>query len=627
MIPTLLIWAAFVLAFILLRPKIVRQYAPRTYLGSLRESERTPAQSKGLFGWVSDMYKLPDTYVLQHNSLDAYFLLRFLKIVTVICFCGSLLTVPVLFAVNATGGGTQTQLDKVSFANIDKNHKSRYYAHTFCAWIFISFIFFMFTREAIYYINLRQAYLLSPMYASRISSRTVLFSSVPEGYLNPTKIRAMFGDKLKNMWIPTDTKELDEKVEERDKIAMKLEGAEIKLLKLATQARLKQAKKGNAQHDGTPADQDIEGDPGSAAARWVEPKQRPTHKLKPIIGKKVDTINWSRSELARLIPEIEQEQALHKSGEAKFISSIFVEFYSQTEAQAAYQMVAHHQPLHMAPRTIGFSPAEVIWSNLKIRWWERVIRNIATIGAVSATIIFWSIPVAAVGAISNVTALTQTKGLTWLSFLNDIPGPIKGVVTGLLPSVLMAVLFALLPIYLRLMGKLSGLPTLSAVELRTQDFYFWFQVIQVFLVTTISSAAAASVQQILKKPASATSLLATNIPKASNFYISYFILQGLTFSSGALLQIVGLILSKLLGKILDTSPRKMYKRWSTLSSLGWGTVFPIIAYVIRIYWKCHMADFDLQQPDCDIYYLQLHRSASHGFFHHWSLPLLFRLQI
>ncbi len=127
------------------------------------------------------------------------------------------------------------------------------------------------------------------------------------------------------------------------------------------------------------------------------------------------------------------------------------------------------------------------------------------------------------------------------------------------------------------MAKLGGLPSLSAVELRTQNFYFGFQVIQVFLVTTLSSAASAAVTQIIQDPASALDLLATNIPKASNFYVAYFILQGLTISAGKLLQIVALVLSLVLGKLLDTTPRKMYKRWSKLYGIGWGTVFPVFA--------------------------------------------------
>lgn len=437
----------------------------------------------------------------------------------------------------------------------------------------LGFIFYMVMRESIYYVNLRQAYLLSPLYASRMSSRTVLFTSVPAAYLNEAKLRRMFGKQVKNLWIANECQEIEDLVEERDKVAFKLEAAETKLVKLANAARLKSVKKGGAHEDGHSATAD--GESGSAAARWLKPKDRPTHRLKPIIGKKVDTINWCRSELERIIPRVDALQAKYRAGEAKFVNSVFIEFYTQSEAQAAYQSLSHHQALHMAPRFIGINPEEVIWQNLKINWASRVVRNIVTIALVTALIVFWSIPVAFVGVLSNIKALETTPGLTWLKFLDKIPSVIMGLVEGLLPAILLAVLMSLLPIILRMMAKFGGCPSRSAVELRTQSFYFWFQVIQVFLITTATSSAAASFQDIFKNPAQAPNLLATDLPKASNFYISYFVLQGLSISSGALVQIVGLILFKLLGKFLDTTPRKMYKRWSTLSGLGWGTVLPI----------------------------------------------------
>ncbi len=310
----------------------------------------------------------------------------------------------------------------------------------------------MVTRESIYYVNLRQAYLFSPLYASRLSSRTVLFTSVPEEYLNEGKIRRMFGSKMKNIWIATDNAKLEELVQERDKVAMKLEGAETKLIKLANAARLKSMKKGGVHHDeeshlGNTVDGDGSGESGSVAARWIKATQRPTHRTKPIIGKKVDTINWSRAELERLIPEVDGMQSTHRAGEGKFVGSVFVEFYTQTEAQAAYQMLAHHQALHMAPRFIGVNPSEVIWKNLRIKWWERIIRNIATISFVILLIIFWSIPVAVVGIISNIQYITNK--VPFLKFINSIPPVILGLVTGLLPVILLAVLMALLPIILR----------------------------------------------------------------------------------------------------------------------------------------------------------------------------------
>lgn len=157
-------------------------------------------------------------------------------------------------------------------------------------------------------------------------------------------------------------------------------------------------------------------------------------------------------------------------------------------------------------------------------------------------------------------------------FILDIPSVILGVVTGLLPVILLSVLMALLPIFLRFMARVSGDPTYSQVELTTQNYYFGFQVVQVFLVTTIGSAASAAVGQIINDPSVVVSLLSTDLPKASNFYLCYFILQGLVFAGGALAQVVGVILFFVLGKLLDNTPRKMYKRWMNLSSLGFGTV-------------------------------------------------------
>ena len=452
----------------------------------------------------------------------------------------------------------------------------------------------MVTKESIYYINVRNAYQLSPLYARRISSRTVLFASVPAEFVNEAKLRALFGNKVKNFWLMTDTKELSDKVDQRNKIAMKLEAGETKLIKLCNAARLKSIKTGDRNaEEGPPTPTDAEAESGAAASRWIQPKDRPTHRIGTLglIGKKVDTINWSRSELQRLVPEIDAEQATHKAGEAKPAAAVFVEFYTQAQAQAVFQKGGVRKiPFVKDTRVIGMSPNDVVWTNLSMNPTARMIRNALSITLVVLTIIYWyvvlrplerclltrsrSIPVAVVGSISNINYLT-TK-VHFLRFIDKCPKVILGVITGLLPTVLLSVLMALLPIYLRFMAKTAGLPTYSAIELRTQTSYFWFQVIQVFIVTTLASAASAAVPTLLKHPGNVTGLLADNLPKAANFYIDYFILQGLTFSSGALLQIVGLILYKVLGKLFGSTPRKLFNQWANLSALGWGTVMPVL---------------------------------------------------
>ena len=324
----------------------------------------------------------------------------------VIMFVGACITWPVLFPVNVTGGGGEQQLDMLSMSNINKDAphgKDRYYAHCFCGWLFFGFILLLVTRESIYYINLRQAFLLSPIYANRISARTVLFTSVPRAYLDEIKLRKVFGDAVKNIWITRDTTKVDELVEQRDKVAKQLEGGEVKLIKLANGERLKAIKAQGASHEEQPLGE-VDTESGSLAARWVPRKKRPTHKLGKfgLYGKKVDTIDWARTQLETLVPETEAAQATYLAGESDPVGAVFIEFTHQCDAQAAFQSLSHHQALHMSPRYIGINPSEIVWKSLKISWWQRVVRRIAVIGFITALIVFWAIPVAFVGLIEHL---------------------------------------------------------------------------------------------------------------------------------------------------------------------------------------------------------------------------------
>ncbi|KAI1268899.1 DUF221-domain-containing protein [Xylariaceae sp. FL1019] len=578
--PVALSAAIYISIFLVLRKTNRRFYAPRTYLGSLRESERTPALPNGLVNWFGAFWKISDYHPLQHQSLDAYLFIRFLKVLIVICFVGACITWPVLFPVDITGGGGQTQLDILSYANIDKETQyNRYYAHVFISWVFYGFVMYMVLRESIMYINLRQAFLLSPLYANRISSRTVLFVSVPDEYLDHARLRKTFGDAVRHIWIAGETKELDDLVKERDKVAMKLEKAEIKLLKLANKNRLKAVKKGGSDEQTELA---ADAERGSLAASWVAPKKRPSHRLGPLglVGKKVDTITWCRTELERLIPKTDNAQDAFRDGNYKKINSVFIEFATQSDAESAYQMLAHHQALQMTPKYIGVTPDEVVWSALKVSWWQRVIRRFAVIGFIAVLIIFWAIPVGVVGIISNVQSLADE--VFFLSWINSLPTQVIGLIQGLLPSVLLSVLMSLVPIIMRLCAKLAGEPSLSRVELFTQNAYFAFQVVQVFLISTLTSAASSAIVPILKNPQSVTSLLSENLPKASNYYISYFIVQGLGIAASVLSQVVGFAIFTVLYKFLSGTPRAMYKKWANLSAISWGSVLPVYTNIAVI---------------------------------------------
>lgn len=264
-----------------------------------------------------------------------------------------------------------------------------------------------------------------------MSSRTVLFTDVPDEYLHEANLRSIF-PYVKHIWMASDTKELADKVQERDKTAMKLESAEINLSKTANGQRLKMQKKNQ---------------PFDNPLQWVDENKRPTHKLKPLIGQKVDTIDWSRGHLQTLIPEVEGMQAMHWNGQAKSFSAVFIEFETIQAAESAYQQLAFHKPQVLQPRAIGMQPDEIVWSNLNKKWYMRKVMYAACTALVILMIIFWSPFTVFVGAITNINYLTQQ--VPFLSFINSIPKVILGVVTGLLPSIILAVLMALVPIFLR----------------------------------------------------------------------------------------------------------------------------------------------------------------------------------
>lgn len=375
-----------------------------------------------LLTWFSAFWKIPDAYVLTHQSLDAYLFLRYLRICFVICFVSLLITWPILFPVNATGGGGLSQLEILSYSNVNINTKKNYlYAHTFVGWAVYGFLMYMITRECIFYINLRQAHHINPHNAKRISARTVLFTSVPDEYNSEERIRSMFNG-VRTVWVCGKTDELDELVEKRDDAAMKLEKGEISLLTEVNKARAKALKTGEAQPEG-PASADTEdGDveTGNIASRWIPDKKRPHHRLGllGLLGEKVDTIEWSRSELERLVPEVEKAQADWRAGNCEKVHALFVEFETQGDAQYAFQSVTHHLALHMEPKAIGIQPEEIVWKSLALPWWQIIIRRYAVYAFIAALIIFWAIPVGIVGLVAQVNTLKSIPGLTWIG---DIP--------------------------------------------------------------------------------------------------------------------------------------------------------------------------------------------------------------
>ena len=298
----------------------------------------------------------------------------------------------------------------------------------------------------------------------------------------------------------------------------------------------------------------------------------------PLIGKKVDTIDYCRKEVARLNVEIEKDQS--EPEKFPLMNSAFVQFNHQVAAHMACQAVSHHMPSQMAPRMIEVSPDDVLWSNMSIRWWERYLRTGVVFTMFVGIIIGWAFPVTFTGLLSQVNYLTAT--FAWLRWLRRAPTWVISIIQGILPQALLGLLLLVLPLILRLLAQNQGVHTGMAVELTVQNYYFVFLFVQVFLVVSISSGITTVIAQLSKSPQSVPSILAQNLPKATNYFFSYMLLQALSTSAGALVQLMGLLSWYVLAPILDKTARQKWKRQVDLPQMQWGTFFPIYTNLAAI---------------------------------------------
>ncbi|RDW90593.1 putative DUF221 domain protein [Aspergillus mulundensis] len=802
----LIIFAVEFLLFLALKGKLTRIYQPRTYL--VPDRERTEPSPPGLFHWISPIFRTSSSEFVQKCGLDAYFFLRYLRMLLKIFLPLGCIILPTLLTVNRVDGKNQsykngtetgdrwnvTGLDQLAWGNVAPENTHRYWAHLVMAIILIVYVCFVFFDELRGYIRLRQAYLTSPQHRLRASATTVLVTTIPEKWLTVEALEGLydvFPGGIRNIWINRNFDDLNEKVKERDKLALKLETAETELIIKCKKAQMKQAKtaarkaggKGAEKkeqdtanskasklaigagissgdphqahtlqevlhrdtmssndprthkrrhlnplepavglagavgqgvgrlgktvfgtvkrHDHRTSDGDIsglesatdentaghptgegpaarpsaegdsshpkrpfwksrpstlskssnrtepdelpltapespvdgEGDYSSSSEdspvkaradndislsrndgaeveddtypvaynenfekedlgeplwkKYIRPKDRDTMRL-PIfgiswmpsiwlLGKKVDTIDYCRKEVARLNLEIEIDQ--QHPEKFPLMNSAFIQFNHQVAAHMACQAVSHHVPKQMAPRTVEISPDDVIWDNMSIKWWERYLRTFGIYAIVIGMVIGWAFPVAFTGLLSQLSYLEGA--FTWLSWINKMPEWLISAVQGILPPLFLAILMAILPLMLRFLCRAQGLQTGMGIELTVQNYFFAFLFVQLFLVVAIASSFSTIIDNITNFT-NWPELLAQNIPSSSNYFFSYMILQALSVSAGALVQIFSLVSWFILAPMLDSTARRKWARTTNLNQMQWGTFFPVYTTLASI---------------------------------------------
>ena len=134
LVPLLVISGPLLLTFLYLRVKLRRVYAPRTFIETLHDEEKTPKLEKnGFVNWMPEFWRRPDEEILDHQNLDGYLFVQFMKTITFISFVGLCLTIPLLI-IDYTGGGEKTELASLTISNV--KDPMMFYFHCLIAIVF-----------------------------------------------------------------------------------------------------------------------------------------------------------------------------------------------------------------------------------------------------------------------------------------------------------------------------------------------------------------------------------------------------------------------------------------------------------------------------------------------------------
>ncbi|CVK96737.1 uncharacterized protein FMAN_11067 [Fusarium mangiferae] len=455
------------------------------------------------------------------------------------------------------------------------------FAHVVISWVFTVFVLCILWREHLYYINLRHSYLSQSGYYERKTSRTILISSIPEHCLNEKVFQKLFGHSFVQCWIPRASRRLRKLVKKREKRAQQLqEEEEVALINERNRGKparlvfslpnlnwMRRARSNDPDVENVelfqktaPTVQDVDIQPNEVQISINERSTFTSEPPGPAVGK----VKSTRSDLHLLNQQIDTLRQEYQAGKGKHMNAAFIEFESFASAQAAFQSIHQHQPFQMCRQVMGVKPGEIVWSCLRMKWWERLLREFVVTILIGGCVIVWIMPIAFVEFVTSSPMVGRVPGVS------ELPQLVVNAISGLGRALLMWALLEFVPFLMRVCAKFAGVPTLTAIEHFVHTRYFIFQTLQIFLGPMIRPTPVGFFSDI--------PYLNQQVPEASILYMSYILVRCLSAGATELIQLWQLFLNMTRSKRPGT-PRTTYDRAFELNVVHWSSVYPVMTTV------------------------------------------------
>jgi hypothetical protein len=533
-------------------------YYPNRILKGLEPFEGGGYKTRNPFSWIKEAFSSSEQDIIAMSGVDTAVYFVFLSTVfSILVLCGIIL-LPVLLpvAITAAGGKTQSvskgtfnELDKLSMGNITAKSARLWAFFIACYWVSLVSLFLLW--KAYRHVSwLRSEAFKTPEVKPEQFAIVVRdIPPVPEGQTRKEQVdsyfKTIYPETFYRSMIITDNKQVNKIWEELEGFKKKLNRAETVFANSKT----------TAKPEGT----------------------RPTNKTGwlGLIGEKVDSIEYYNEKINESVAKLESEQKVTLREKQQNAAIIF--FSNRVVAASAAQSL-HAQTVDRWSVFGAPEPCQLIWPNLKIKYFQRELRQYLVYFIVALTIMFYMIPITFVSAFTTLKNLVKI-----LPFIKPIVNivALRTVLEAYLPQIALLVFLAMLPKLLMFLSRLEGIPTESHVARAASGKYFYFTVLNVFIGVTLGGTLFTTFKKIQDRPKSVVTLLAASLPGNATFFLTFVALRFFVGYGLELSRLVPLIIYHLKKKYLCKTEAELKAAW-TPGDLSYATRIPSDMLIVTI---------------------------------------------
>lgn len=255
----------------------------------------------------------------------------------------------------------------------------------------------------------------------------------------------------------------------------------------------------------------------------------------------------------------------------------FVVMRTYTASTIAIQSMHSSKPGSMEVTTAP-EPRDILWENVYLSKGAKRTRTLILEILCLLLIAFYIVPVALVSLLVSESALVSISPR--LNQLDKASSLFSAAIATVQPVCLVMLQQLLPPLFMKI-SRLEGRLSFSEAQMKSFSRYFMWQVLNVFLVTSIAGSIFDTLAIIIATPESAFEMLGNSLPRMSSFFVSFVTIKTFTGLGVEISRIVSIVQNAILIILFPYSTlrakRSTRMAMRAIDDPGWFNMHKILA--------------------------------------------------